>query len=63
MAKFRVQGAKLIRMDNSRYPASDRDPGENIGDTLQPSDLIGGTLDGITIENGEVIFEVVGRIE
>lgn len=63
MAKFKVQDAKLIRVDNAFYPPEKRLPGESAGDELKLRDVQGGTLTGVKVVDGEIIFEVIGRID
>lgn len=63
MAKFKVQDGKMIRVDNANYPEKQRAPGETAGDELQPSNVEGGTLQNVSLVDGEIIFDVVGRIE
>lgn len=63
MAKFKVQDSKMIRVGNSQYTPEQRAPGETEGDEIQAHQLEGGTLTAIRVENGELILEVVGRLE
>lgn len=63
MAKFKVQNDKMIRVDNSEYPDHRKYTGESAGDELQPSDVKGGTLQDVSLVDGEIIFDVIGRIE
>ncbi len=62
MAEFKVVGDKIIRVGNSVYEPHERESGETEGDELKINDLKGGTLTGIRIKNGEVIFDIFGRI-